>query len=183
MRRIHRLIVLVGMVLPAALEGAGTPARISVNSTGSTPTTPHVIATDGGLPLRFEANLGQTDGRVRFLSRGSGSTVFLTPHDMVVTAAGTNGTAVRIELVGANPEPAIVGDNLLPGKSNYFIGNDPGKWRTNVPSYARVRYTRVYPVLTWSTTATTNGTSSTTSSWRHMPIRMQFVCGWLAPGT
>ena len=33
----------------------------------------------------------------------------------------------------------------LPGKANYFIGNDPGKWRTNVPTYAKVRYASVYP--------------------------------------
>jgi hypothetical protein len=33
----------------------------------------------------------------------------------------------------------------LPGKSNYFIGNDPTKWRTNVPNYAKVKYANVYP--------------------------------------
>jgi hypothetical protein len=33
----------------------------------------------------------------------------------------------------------------LPGKSNYFIGNDPKKWRTHVPTYGRVRYENVYP--------------------------------------
>ncbi|HXW16502.1 MAG TPA: SBBP repeat-containing protein, partial [Terriglobia bacterium] len=32
-----------------------------------------------------------------------------------------------------------------PGKANYFIGNDPSKWRTNVPTYAKVRYESVYP--------------------------------------
>ena len=33
----------------------------------------------------------------------------------------------------------------LPGKSNYFLGNDPDKWRTNVPHYAKVQYKDVYP--------------------------------------
>src|SRR5208282_6759909 len=33
----------------------------------------------------------------------------------------------------------------LPGKSNYFIGNNPRNWRTNVPAYAKVRYAAVYP--------------------------------------
>jgi hypothetical protein len=33
----------------------------------------------------------------------------------------------------------------LPGKSNYFIGNDPAKWRTNIPSYAKVKHKDVYP--------------------------------------
>ena len=33
----------------------------------------------------------------------------------------------------------------LPGKSNYFIGNDPTMWRTSVPHYAKVKYEAVYP--------------------------------------
>jgi hypothetical protein len=52
---------------------------------------------------------------------------------------------VRLELVGANPQAGVVGLDELPGKSNYFIGNDPRKWRTNVPTYAKVRYDNVYP--------------------------------------
>ena len=39
----------------------------------------------------------------------------------------------------------VAGREELPGKSNYFIGNDPSKWRTNVPQYARVEYEDVYP--------------------------------------
>jgi len=38
-----------------------------------------------------------------------------------------------------------MGAEELPGKTNYFIGNDPKKWRTNVPTYAQVRYHDVYP--------------------------------------
>ncbi len=33
----------------------------------------------------------------------------------------------------------------LPGKSNYFLGNDPAKWRTGVPQFSRVRYDNIYP--------------------------------------
>jgi hypothetical protein len=52
---------------------------------------------------------------------------------------------VRMRLVGANARGRVVGLDELPGRSNYFIGNDPKKWRTNVPSYARVKYEGVYP--------------------------------------
>jgi hypothetical protein len=52
---------------------------------------------------------------------------------------------VRMRLVGGNAKGRIVGLNELPGRSNYFIGNDPKKWRTNVPSYTRVKYEGVYP--------------------------------------
>ncbi|MGH9431204.1 MAG: SBBP repeat-containing protein, partial [Terriglobia bacterium] len=50
-----------------------------------------------------------------------------------------------MKLVGANAKARVTGLAELPGKSNYFIGNDPKKWRTNVPNYARVRYQNVYP--------------------------------------
>jgi uncharacterized repeat protein (TIGR03803 family) len=52
---------------------------------------------------------------------------------------------VRMRLVGGNAKGRVVGLDQLPGRSNYFIGNDPKKWRTNVPSYARVKYQGVYP--------------------------------------
>ena len=52
---------------------------------------------------------------------------------------------VRMKLVGANPSPRVSGLEELPGKSNYFIGNDPSQWRTNVPHYAKVQYNDVYP--------------------------------------
>src|SRR5450759_4579325 len=38
----------------------------------------------GKLPLTFEANQGQTDPRVKFLSRGPGYTLFLTSTDAVI---------------------------------------------------------------------------------------------------
>lgn len=52
---------------------------------------------------------------------------------------------VRLRLVGASRSAEVTGSDELPGKANYFIGNDPKKWRTNVPTYAKVRYQNVYP--------------------------------------
>jgi len=60
-------------------------------------------------------------------------------------SAITNQSTIRMQLVGANPKARIEGLDRLPGTSNYFIGNDPAKWRTNVPHYAKVRYRDVYP--------------------------------------
>jgi len=50
-----------------------------------------------------------------------------------------------MSLAGANPQAKVSGLDELPGKSNYFVGNDPRKWRTNVPTYPKVRYEGVYP--------------------------------------
>ncbi len=52
---------------------------------------------------------------------------------------------LRMKLVGANPVSRSSGLEELPGKVNYFIGNDPNKWRRNVRTYAKVRYEGVYP--------------------------------------
>src|SRR6266481_5783987 len=135
------------------------------NASGSRP----VAETYGKLPLSFEANQGQSDERVRFLARGSGYTVFLTSNEAVVAlkkgrpqpkgdrgafeshfVAANTGPAeaveyLRMKLVGANLASPVSGADELPGKSNYFIGNDPKKWRTNVANYGKVKYQQVYP--------------------------------------
>ncbi len=54
-------------------------------------------------------------------------------------------TVIRMQLEGANPSPAIAAEEPLPGKSNYFIGNNREKWVTDVPSYERVKYSGIYP--------------------------------------
>jgi hypothetical protein len=105
----------------------------------------------GKLPLGFEANAGQTDGRVKFLARGRGYTVFLTGNAAVLTLPNTATAApianrvIRMKLVGANLNAGVSGAEELPGKTNYFIGNDPSKWRTHVPNYAAVKYADVFP--------------------------------------
>jgi hypothetical protein len=104
------------------------------------------------LPLRFEANAGQTDPQVKFLSRGRGYNLFLTPAEAILAMRTKNvktgedrQSIVRMKLLGANPRPQVEGIEQLPGRSNYLIGNDPGKWRRNVESYRKVRYRSVYP--------------------------------------
>jgi len=99
----------------------------------------------GKLPLQFEQNQGQTDKSVRFLARGPGYGLYLTDNEAVLALGKPTPLALRMRLVGAAPAPRASGLEELPGKANYFVGNDPAKWRTNVPTYARVRYEQVYP--------------------------------------
>lgn len=109
----------------------------------------------GTLPLSFEPNQGQTDKQV-LLSRGPGYTLFLTPTEAVLSLRGGSRERgknppsekyrnVRIQLIGANPKPQISGFDALPGKVNYFRGNKPIQWRTNIQTYAKVNYENVYP--------------------------------------
>jgi hypothetical protein len=120
----------------------------------------------GKLPLRFELNQGQLDSQARFLVRGRGYSLFLTPTESVmvlrrssVAKARAKGgpideslprttsasSVVRTKLIGSRTQPDINGLEELPGRSNYLIGNDPSKWQAGVRSYARVKYTDVYP--------------------------------------
>ena len=101
----------------------------------------------GKLPLVFEANAGQTDSRVKFLAQGAGYRLFLTPREAVfLFAPGESGDAsvVRLTLVGARAGAKSVGVDAGPGKANYFLGNDPTKWRTDVPTYRAVRFENVW---------------------------------------
>jgi hypothetical protein len=196
------------------------------------PPEPRLVEAYGKLPLSFEINKGQTDSQVKFLSRGSGYSLFLTGNEAVLSlrksnsngkkqmakgvaqgfprprrdgahfnpavlpglfagpgaheneaafpayfrtpsaeltdsapatdcrgkdlekpqglkgepcATPTTDAVLHMKLVGANERAKVTGLEELPGKSNYFIGSDPKKWRTNVPNYAKVKYANVYP--------------------------------------
>jgi len=97
-------------------------------------------------PLSFEANQGQTDPLVRFLTRGPGYTLFLTSAAEAVLLSGEGQPqVVRLELVGANPQPEVSASDERTATSYYFVGNDPKRWRSRVARYGRVRYAAVYP--------------------------------------
>ncbi len=167
------------VVLPLLLAVASSPGspRTSVSATQA-PVTPGadipvaVQEVYGVVGLSFEANEGQTDEEVEFLSRGRGYTLFLTPTEAVLvltklarqrgntvappnppTAEDTQQSIFRMQLLRrvlgnelntrAISRPTVTGLDQLPGKSNYFIGNTQ-KWLTNIPHYARVHYQKVY---------------------------------------
>ena len=97
----------------------------------------------GNIPLGFELNTGQASGEVRYLARGSAYTLYLGCGETVL--AGRNEPPLRTKFPGANPSARIMGEARQESISNYFVGNDPGKWRTSVPNYGVVRYSGVYP--------------------------------------
>jgi uncharacterized repeat protein (TIGR01451 family) len=143
------------MVLAAAgtLYYFGSATRV-VQAKGSQSPTPRSVS-PVSIPMFFEANQGQTDPRVKFLSRGHGYSLFLTANEALLNlhvetrpSASPSAWArnvIRMRLDGANSAARVSGAELLPGKSNYFIGNDPSKWHRNIAQYARVNYESVYP--------------------------------------
>jgi hypothetical protein len=99
----------------------------------------------GALPLAFEPNVGQTNRPVRFLARAGRSTLFVTRSRVVLALRrGARGEVVAVRFPGADPA-RISAERRLPGVSNYLVGSDPARWRTHVPQFGAVRYTRLYP--------------------------------------
>src|SRR6201984_2870872 len=136
---------------------------------GTSVDTPRWEKSYAHLPMGFEENRGQAARDVKFVSHGSGYALSLEPQEIdiallrrrAMTASplhraaalralrearkAMKTTVIRMQLEGANPAPAIAANEPLPGKSNYFVGNDPEKWVTDVPSYSRVKYSGIYP--------------------------------------
>jgi hypothetical protein len=54
-------------------------------------------------------------------------------------------TMIKAEFVGANPDVVVTGLEEREYKCNYFIGNDPAKWRTDVPNYSGITFVELYP--------------------------------------
>lgn len=123
----------------------------------------------GRLPLQFEANMGQTDTHVRFMAKAGGGTLFLTDTEAVLTLpiqnvnkeislkpfdmmrsiekqkpSPTKFTVLRMKLTGASKMVQVSGVNKLPGIVNYFRGNDPRKWHSNIPTYRKTKFVGVY---------------------------------------
>ncbi len=155
--------VTLGLAKTRDASASGVTASVSPDPASRS----RLDAAYGKLPLSFEANQGQTNSEVEFLSRGRGYTLFLTGNEAVLAlnkaeiGGGTRksefgtrlsplatrhaASVLRMSLVGASESARVSGLEQLPGKSNYFIGNDPKKWRTDVANYAKVRYQNVYP--------------------------------------
>ncbi len=82
----------------------------------------------GNVPLHFEANQGQIDGPAKFLSRGQGYSMFLTPTESVIalrreSARGealVKSALVRMAWKGADPRARITGVDQLDGQEQLF---------------------------------------------------------------
>ena len=133
------------------------------------PVQPGLDRDYGKLPLHFEPNYGQTDGNVRFLARGAGYALFLTPKEAVLVlthartgpgerisgaspspaggppAKGNETSVLRMQVAGASPDASVTGLGKLPGRAHYFKGNDPTRWHKNIPLYEAVRYAGILP--------------------------------------
>ncbi len=170
MRRVSSIFfVLAGMLVLAASRGQVGPATVPAGA----PTQDRLLRSWGRVPLHFEAGNGKGLSGVEgvapdFVTRGAGYAVAISATESVVVVppaprkmmTGVRGgsrnrsapplptdspSVVHMRLLGANQSAPGTKLEPLPGRVNYYHGNDPAKWRTDVRTYGRIRYEEVYP--------------------------------------
>jgi hypothetical protein len=166
------------LVLSLALQGCSggntnrspEPGAIVAASHAAVPTdavTPNrLVAGFGNIPIRFERNVGQAPPQTGYVARGNGYTAAITERGVTLTlrqAKGAKSSAMlaqrplaslptaRLSLspVHANASPQLRAERPQSSISNYFVGNDPSKWHSNIANYAAVRYEQLYPGIDW----------------------------------
>jgi hypothetical protein len=161
MKRIATAIIGVSVVLMIVTGSATTLQLSEVNSSLTSKR------------LVFTENQGQWDGQVSFRANAGGATLWFTANGAVyqftrrlpgarearetrlvrVIPSAVEGRlqpdsiesiSIKASFVGANPNPQIIGLEALEYKCNYFFGNDPNEWHTDVSNYNAIVYEEIY---------------------------------------
>ena len=133
----------------------------------------HDVTTIGNVtskPLLFTENQGQWNNEVLYRASAGGVTIWFTKNGAVYQFNRTipkdnssiddqfdpvkhirdhepdsiESISIKTSFVGANLDPVMRAVNEMEYKCNYFIGNDPNKWHTDVSSYQTVVYEEIY---------------------------------------
>ncbi|TCP69384.1 SBBP repeat-containing protein [Baia soyae] len=115
---------------------------------------PRRVETYGKLPLYFIPNQGQVDSHALFYGAHKGFRYSFTPEGVCLSWIETGkrdsieeerrGYALALRFLDANHEAKLYARGLEEGKVNYFIGNDPREWITDLPTYREVVYEKVW---------------------------------------
>ncbi|HXJ58945.1 MAG TPA: SBBP repeat-containing protein, partial [Verrucomicrobiae bacterium] len=144
-------LALLTLAMPAV--SASPPSETTAkHASDSAPKAGREITYANG-PLSFEAIGSQAGPGSRFVSRGNGFNISLTPTETTLVLRNQASPrepqlgpiTLRMKFVGANVNAKATAIDPLPGLANYFIGNDPRHWRTKVPTFAKVKCQDVYP--------------------------------------
>ncbi len=120
-------------------------------------------------PLAFTENAGQWDKQVKFRASAAGTTMWFTsngiyfqltrrisaanpseqptfsPAPYYASSDSIEQLIIKASFAGANPNPEIIGENMMEYKCNYLIGNDPTNWYTDVSNFTSVLFKDIYP--------------------------------------
>ncbi len=136
-----------------------------INTTSTTGKGNFSITRLNNFPLRFESNAGQFANSVKFCARGINYKLYLTQNDLIVHLPGNfqdaaeprkdssesvfmakniNNNYFTIKFDGCNKNSILEGISPLTTKVNYLLGNKKDKWFHDVPTYAKVKYHKIY---------------------------------------
>ncbi|MBS1797087.1 MAG: SBBP repeat-containing protein [Acidobacteria bacterium] len=152
-RCVVALLALGSLIFPVFPAAAAPPPAVP-------DAAPPAVST-----VSFEENRGQFDKRVRYAARAAGTTVFLTVDEAVYVIPFDDNQsnnpkseirnpkseirnpksafALRMKIVGANPDSTFAGESLREQRTNYFRG-PAENWRTDIPNFGAVRFENVY---------------------------------------
>lgn len=147
MNTFRYIAVMVCVFFMINLAGA-TPAQTEIGA----PKRADIQAQIATLHVPFIQNRGQVDERVAFYaSTFGGGTAFVTYDGAIVYAlpnhtpdAAISGVALRETFTGGTVTTVTSGAAAATQVST-FIGNDPARWRSNLPTYTQVNMGEVYP--------------------------------------
>jgi hypothetical protein len=129
--------------------------------------TPPTAQSLSQMPLTFTENMGQWDDRVLFRTNAGGATMWFTgegvTYQFTRTISRSDDSAsssydplsleqdsieqlvLTARFVGANPNPEVLAEGLTEYICNYFVGNDPSKWHTDVTNHEAITLKDIYP--------------------------------------
>ena len=168
------LVLTLALLLPAGSMPAGAQSHpVTPAPAASDPA--RVAAALQSAAVMFSENMGQFSTGVRFQVRSGDRTFWLTEDALWVTVpaeldtaaqtfgdeasfptpltlpppATQKGVNIKLSFSGANPHPRLEPFNRLATRISYFTGNEPTKWRPDVPVWSGVRYADLYPGIDW----------------------------------
>lgn len=142
----HAADALNGMSLRFEACDSRMPARYLARTNES---TIYLSATEATLSLRADEGAGRLGrgadlGTPRNARSPRANEQLPEPRRDRAAPRPTSITTVRMQLLGANRRARVIGENQLAAKTNYFVGNDSGRWRTGVANYERVKVNQIY---------------------------------------
>ncbi len=135
------------------------------------------------MPIAFTKNMGQWDEQVLYRANAGGATMWFTNAGITyqfvrrIEKSGADPMAsldaqlpgkhmepdsveqlvITAKFVGANPDVQVVGEDMMEYKCNYFLGNEPSKWHTDVPNFEAITLKGIYTGVDLRFTSDGNG--------------------------
>ncbi|MBN1226209.1 MAG: hypothetical protein JXA79_04410, partial [Deltaproteobacteria bacterium] len=117
-----------------------------------------LINSYGTMPLSFIQNNGQLNSTVSYYLKGERGNIYFTKEGIIYNLLSgpalsslkksklniLKGLSFSLKPLGANKNIRLFSRNTLPGRVNYFTGNNPKNWCTDIPTYKEIIYKNIY---------------------------------------